>query len=54
MVGRFTSAHDGDKSNDDEDEYYTDDYGDGVMRLIRVQNHILKRGGGVRKVGEEC
>ena len=44
MVGRFTSAHDGDEGNDDEDEDDTDDYGDGVMRLIRVQNHILKSG----------
>ena len=42
MVGSFPSTHDGDKSDDDEDENDANDDGDGVVRLIRIQHHLVK------------
>ena len=42
MVVRLAPAHDGDKCDDYKDEDDSNDDGDRVMRLIGIQNHVLK------------
>ena len=43
MVWGFSSAHDGDGSDNNEYEDDANDDGDSVVGLIRVQHHILGR-----------